>query len=715
MSFDYSRALITVPRRSTSARRFHYPGNRDWEFDDYDDRESRIYDWMSTDWERAQLNRPRARSVPRSQLQDPDHQCERDPGWNIDYATAFLVDRLEKADSQNSKIAADILSKARAISYDMRDPYSLNLPRRGIVYQAFNAFDEFVFAGKLKDVVFLEFKGLDPRVSGATYIAGHHPNPRVTRVAIVLNSEKHREATPDQIFASLLHHMIHAYFLVTCGSRPCDPKDERRLKHSSHFGKIMYTIKNLSAASSSGRRALPIDFGHKLDSQPAFRLSHGYGYNRPRSPFEYDSRVSEQESPKVDRSYCPANIKVIEQSQIDSWYRKVCEPLLDLPECVRGRNFYTLNGDGEFKDLSRHPAESSKDFGGFIFDGKPVHVAADKIADFPSIKGVFLTKLWLQIPDGVDRTIFKAVYDFVHDHKYGPDITKVQTSDGRGPPLIKELHPESAPYLLTDIRVFKLACELKFEELKTLALKRLNEQHITHEDPIMVLKEVYSGPSEPHSDLQSWSRRFLIRNTGLAHPLASETPYETSNLWKLQNVPDLQPRFTALTDHGGVLVTVVTEAYDELLKMSQGPVQSWPAMLNGRYGVLPPSTYLPAVLHAHYPDNEWGVYPRQTMYGPQTRHGPRAVGPYRDLIDGPDFLPPAEFYEQGDGERFPSNDRERHLARKGWATGHSTKPQGWLRHNKFTEPTTWARDGRDAVEWLNQSPHERQGEWAYLL
>ena len=80
-------------------------------------------------------------------------------------------------------------------------------------------------------------------------------------------------------------------------------------------------------------------------------------------------------------------------------------------------------------------------------------------------------------------------------------------------------------------------------------------------------------------------------------------------LWKLQNISTLQPRFTALTDRGSVLVAVLSSASDELLKMSQAPAQPWPAMLNGRYGVPPSPTYLPAALHALYVDDEWGVYP----------------------------------------------------------------------------------------------------------
>jgi len=50
-------------------------------------------------------------------------------------------------------MAADILSRARAASHGMKDPYVLSIPKRGITYQASNALDEVVFAGKLKDAV----------------------------------------------------------------------------------------------------------------------------------------------------------------------------------------------------------------------------------------------------------------------------------------------------------------------------------------------------------------------------------------------------------------------------------------------------------------------------------------------------------------------------------------------------------------------------------
>jgi hypothetical protein len=86
----------------------------------------------------------------------------------------------------------------------VRGTHALSIPKIGIAYQAFNALNEVVFAGKFKDAVFLEFKGVYPNVSGATYIPGYHPNLRVTRIAIFLNSDSHKEAILDQFFASLL-------------------------------------------------------------------------------------------------------------------------------------------------------------------------------------------------------------------------------------------------------------------------------------------------------------------------------------------------------------------------------------------------------------------------------------------------------------------------------------------------------------------------------
>lgn len=47
MSFNHSRSLITIPHRSSSARRYRYPEYRGCEFDGYYEHESRLYDWVS--------------------------------------------------------------------------------------------------------------------------------------------------------------------------------------------------------------------------------------------------------------------------------------------------------------------------------------------------------------------------------------------------------------------------------------------------------------------------------------------------------------------------------------------------------------------------------------------------------------------------------------------------------------------------------------------
>ena len=144
--------------------------------------------------------------------------------------------------------------------------------------------------------------------------------------------------------------------------------------------------------------------------------------------------------------------------------------------------------------------------------------------------------------------------------------------------------------------------------------------------------------------------------------------------------------------------------------------QPWPAIVNGRYSVPSSPTYLPAALHTHFVNDKWGVYPRHPIYRPHTRYNAHAIRHYGDFLNGSAFMLPMEFHELGDSERISGlcdYEWENQLARGGWSTSYSTKPQGWLRHNRFTKETAWARDRKGAVQWQVQSPHERQGGCVY--
>ncbi|OCK82345.1 hypothetical protein K432DRAFT_277692, partial [Lepidopterella palustris CBS 459.81] len=426
-----------------------------------------------------------------------------------------------------------------------------------IAYETFDRLDEALFAGKLKDAVYLDVRELGSYVSGATYNPGHGPDSRVSRITIVLNLAMHLTATPEHIIASLIHHMIHAYFLVACGPQKADELDYGRLNHGNHFGKIMYMIKNLSR---SGGKCFPLDFGHEL------RMVRGnpYGLDYPHhaSPSAFHNR-SRKSQPPSDRSYCPHNAKEVEQAEIDVWYRGLCEPLLGLPDCVRGLVIYTLK-DGEFMELQRAQAGRSDTFVELIFSGKALHVPIDKIAAHTSIREVFSKSRWLEIPEGVNLETFSALYDFLVNGSYGVDIGEMQTIDGKGPPLIKDFDLDSSQPLLLDIRVFKLAHDLKFEELQNVALQRINDQHITREDPVAVLREIYCDTPDPHADLRLWAHGFMTRYTTPAHFWTLTKPYDSSNLKELQQSNIHRSRFEKLVEHGGALHLDIAKAHEEL-------------------------------------------------------------------------------------------------------------------------------------------------------
>jgi hypothetical protein len=149
-----------------------------------------------------------------SKLSNERLKCDRNLGWSIDWAVAFLVKHLENNASDVSCTLKKIRAKAQHLA---NNGLIQDVPLR-----TFNQLDQTLFAGHLKNAVYLDVCDLGPDVSGATFSHGRGPNPRVRRISIVLNTDVHQDSTPTALLASLIHHMIHAYFLVACG-----PQEEK--------------------------------------------------------------------------------------------------------------------------------------------------------------------------------------------------------------------------------------------------------------------------------------------------------------------------------------------------------------------------------------------------------------------------------------------------------------------------------------------------------
>ncbi|KAF2873521.1 hypothetical protein BDV95DRAFT_517353, partial [Massariosphaeria phaeospora] len=411
---------------------------------------------------------PRPLSSTALRLRDASLKCDRNLGWNIDWAVAFLVHHLGEKSSPG---AADTLKKVRIYAEGL---YKEGLGKE-VAYRVFNKLDQTLFAGHLKDAVFLDIGSLGRDVSGATYSHGWGLDPKVKRISIVLNGDVLQHARSREILAALIHHMIHAYFLVACGPQVEKEVAYGRLGHGHHFGKVMLAIKNLSVAH--GKPLGPLGFGHPLGFR---RFSH---YDD-----EYYDQKKQHHSPVEEKWYCShcySDVNPISEGDIDEWYAGICKPLGDLPDSVRSATVQIYN---------------------------PILVPAAKIDAFLSMRKAFdkARSRFLEISNKVLPETFMAFLQLLHTGIYGPDPSPVIVAGRKGPPVIKPPQPNSPAYLLTDIRIFQMGCAMGFDELKAIALDRMKRQYITHEDPVTLLKQIYNG-GEPDPDLKEWVLKFLVR------------------------------------------------------------------------------------------------------------------------------------------------------------------------------------------------------------
>jgi hypothetical protein len=274
-------------------------------------------------------------------------------------------------------------------------------------------------------------------------------------------------------------------------------------------------------------------------------------------------------------------VEGIPESKIDEWYNRTCKPLLDLPEPVRKATVLVYNDrHHNLEEVSRSAptTPSSADSLEFLFQDKPILVSTAKINAFMSIRKALdkAKSRFLAIFDEVDRDTFMRLLELLHLGRYSPDIMPVCTPGRKGPPLIKPLHHASQPYLLTDIKMFKLGATMGFDEVKGLALERMSSQTITREDPVAVLKEIYDGV-DPDPDLRAWAKAFLAKvpegdwlDQGLGLGRATNT--ELPNIYKLDRDMSFKMRFRDLVMRSSALQLDTMSASKLLYAGARGPM-----------------------------------------------------------------------------------------------------------------------------------------------
>ncbi|KAE8873208.1 hypothetical protein PTNB73_02359 [Pyrenophora teres f. teres] len=453
-------------------------------------------------------HRPLSSAVRR--LQDPLLRCDRDLGWNIDWAVAFFVDHLE----QKWDDAAEMLRNIRIRAQSFEDDGL----RKEIPYRIFNKLDEVLFAGHLKNAVFLDISNLGYDISGATYTHRLGPDPDVKRISIILNSDALVRA--KDVVAILIHHMIHAYFLVACGGQQEDEVDYGRLGHDVHFGKVMLTIKKLSAAH--GRELTPLNYGHS--SPKTCYLDDEYYSLRWRD------ELGQEDSEPWYCSHCHHNIHGPSTREVDKWYDKICKPLFTQPPSVREPLVQTYNLRSHSLETTHRgklpPPPKTVEF---LHQDLPILVEADKLNEYPSIAKAFSkagNTRFLKLPDETSPDTVLRFLDFLHTGSYSPSPSSSSDRKPHAPIIKPRTCTTTETPLRTAMQFANLATLASFSECKTHALSRLTSLTTCTEDPVAVLAEIYRGGCEPDAELKSWARAFLVAAPGTTAVFRHQHEYQ---------------------------------------------------------------------------------------------------------------------------------------------------------------------------------------------
>ncbi|KAL2357584.1 hypothetical protein BJ546DRAFT_824820, partial [Cryomyces antarcticus] len=424
-------------------------------------------------------------------------------GWTFDYAAAFAYNRLEESIAD----AYQALVQAR----------NLRCRRDDMIFRIFDKLDKCLFAEKLKDNVYLEWASLDSDVSGRTSIAG----VVVPRVSVQLNEDVHLNASREDIIASLIHHMIHAYFLVCCGPAAKNDPDDKRLKHGKRFGLVLYKIRDISGYGY--RRHLPLHFGHDLLVGSEY-WDEDYNIWVPYHRLSWSAQSSPSPLNHVDKhgcSDCPPHITPFAKRKCKHWYHEIGMKALETKQLEKlGECVYEI-GDKDTASIPRPKAGPLEDFIELLWqpsnDASPQRIITDraKTTAFASLAPRFADGVRELALPPLSFAYLKHLHNFITTSAYGPDLGKVQ--DGTtGPPRILDVQKDAPQYLAMDTAMFKVGDALGFEELRAHALQRLRDQHFTHEDALAALADLYSdsGSDGPHADLRAWALAFLTRRAG---------------------------------------------------------------------------------------------------------------------------------------------------------------------------------------------------------
>ncbi|GAB7357983.1 hypothetical protein MBLNU230_g0150t1 [Neophaeotheca triangularis] len=514
---QHDNPFLLPPHRSTDV--FYpsiYRDHRAYPYEPYERRLTRRRDRRGREEEGES---PAERNF--SYIREGEEKHAGDLGWSLEFATAWCYRHL----LGNQSEVADMIDTARQIVGDEvrgREPEMI-----------FDGLDKALFGGKLEGMVRLRWKLIASSTPGITSV----PGVNGPRICIQLNKAPFEDGVGDveELLDAMIHQMIHAFFLVCCGAQPKDAKQDGRLLDGLHFGVILLTIKDISRRCKLG--ALPLVFYSRnrrnVERQRNLQARLNGAPRRDLTPsfVALDTKSTAIGPPPADgQSHCSHENASITRAQIKNWQVQSYSVAIDLAMDDRGDEINDLGADKKLHPIKRVNGPPSDDYIEAIWGGSRIMFLRKKAMQFPSLKKAIEKdrKKELKIPD-CSMDLLCCLWDYIsHQHYFDPDKPSMkevdQTDLGRlpGPPTIRPIREDSAwrdsrqrrdeyeDDPKTHIEVYKLAEDLKFDELQGYALYRLYKMHQTSKNPIEALKELYK--SKPiASDLHKWARKFLAK------------------------------------------------------------------------------------------------------------------------------------------------------------------------------------------------------------
>ncbi|KAK4546337.1 hypothetical protein LTR36_002014 [Oleoguttula mirabilis] len=473
----------------------------------------------------------------------------------------------------------------------------------------FDFLDKALFGGKLRGMVYMRWKTMVSSSPGTTSAPGVVSD--IPRICIELNKSPFEvnEAAIDDLLDSLIHQMIHAFFLVACGAQPKCAKQDGRLMDGLHFGVIMYTIRDITRRCQDG--ILDLIF------YAAERVDYCGGHNDGGGYIAIDPRGGAVGSAPADgQSHCNHDNRKIRPAQIKNWQVEGYSVAIDLDMESKGNDIYDLGADNVLVKSDRLTGPPSSSYVELLWDDKRIIVPREKAVKYKSIKKPLEknSRMELQVPE-CDFATFCQVYNFFTKGSTGSESHQFRTENAsigmhtKGPPVILNNASSTAKSdagLIVHLQLFKVAEAIKFEELEQHVLQQLWSLPATVDDPIEALKILYndedtSGPI--HSELHKWARAFLLRRDEGSgeHQLqygwqneyqdmcCGSTNYDKLKSFHLERFTELYHRNTALKEDCKIVWAQI--CMDE--RVMQPGYSGWcgtPAMTGGSAFGLPTLT-----------------------------------------------------------------------------------------------------------------------------